>query len=466
MSKSYSDVVLIAHRGKGPTSKLTALEGLGLPDDLPPENSLEAFRAGIREGADGIEMDIFLSKDGVPMVIHDDELNRNVAGAKRAAQTPSADGYLGKVSEHNAEELKKFDLGGGAKIPTLQEVIELVAAENASRKSTGKKNIILNIEFKDKTSGSVDSAVAVVDKAVREELISKQDVIYCSFDHGALEEVVKISEGAQVAPALKTAFLFGEDKVDIEHGWIVPPDTKYRPGAIDDLEKTVRQINQHKGVVVAVDAVLWDIDEPLIAFAETNKLGIHASTSDFRDFKNVVFIANLAEMRKRVSVCFKTDEPAKISSILARAYDAERLDLSRTIIEKVTPVTNKPTVSAPDLSSVKVTSVESIGRIKRLPKPGQAIPKGHIEYILQDVGPNLKKFAEGTEDRGRDFMETKEAASAEASVKEALGTSITSSNMRKSLEAASKKDRKAAYLDSNAAYIANRKKGNSSSISF
>ena len=102
-------VIVVAHRGKGPTSKFTApteqlwvkcrdtgllldkvvpqkiLESFNirLPEYTPPENTIAAFRQGLEEGADGIELDIFLSKDGVPMVIHDDELNRNVSGARR-----------------------------------------------------------------------------------------------------------------------------------------------------------------------------------------------------------------------------------------------------------------------------------------------------------------------------------------------------------------------------------------------
>jgi len=110
---------VVAHRGKGPTSKYTdpkealwmicyqqsklvgeivpqnILEenGIRLPDNTPPENTIAAFRQGLEEGADAIELDIFLSKDGVPMAIHDDELNRNVSGARRAAKR-------GLVEEH------------------------------------------------------------------------------------------------------------------------------------------------------------------------------------------------------------------------------------------------------------------------------------------------------------------------------------------------------------------------------
>ena len=41
-----------------------------------PENTLEAFALAIRQGADGIELDVQLSSDGVPVVIHDETIDR------------------------------------------------------------------------------------------------------------------------------------------------------------------------------------------------------------------------------------------------------------------------------------------------------------------------------------------------------------------------------------------------------
>ena len=41
-----------------------------------PENTLDAFLLAIEQGADGIELDVQLSKDGVPVVIHDETVDR------------------------------------------------------------------------------------------------------------------------------------------------------------------------------------------------------------------------------------------------------------------------------------------------------------------------------------------------------------------------------------------------------
>ena len=75
-----------------------------------PENSLAAFRKAVEAGF-GIELDIQLSKDRIPVVFHDFTLKR-VCGAP------------GKVCDYTYEELQKFSLcGSGQKIPTLEEVL-------------------------------------------------------------------------------------------------------------------------------------------------------------------------------------------------------------------------------------------------------------------------------------------------------------------------------------------------------
>ncbi|MEP6947132.1 MAG: glycerophosphodiester phosphodiesterase family protein [Acidobacteriota bacterium] len=84
-----------------------------------PENTLAAFQMAIAAGADGIEFDVQLSRDGVPMVIHD-------ATLERTGGRPEA------VADLTADELASVDAGSwfgpkfrGERIPTLSEVLEL-----------------------------------------------------------------------------------------------------------------------------------------------------------------------------------------------------------------------------------------------------------------------------------------------------------------------------------------------------
>ena len=88
-----------------------------------PENTLAAFQAAMDVGADMIEFDILLSKDNIPVIIHDDTLNRTTNGK-------------GRVATYTLAELKKLDAGNGETIPTFEELLELT-----------QKKIFLHIEM-------------------------------------------------------------------------------------------------------------------------------------------------------------------------------------------------------------------------------------------------------------------------------------------------------------------------------
>jgi glycerophosphoryl diester phosphodiesterase len=78
-----------------------------------PENTLAAFANAVQMQADLIELDIHLSSDGTPVVIHDATLDRTTDGS-------------GPVNSYTRQELKQFNAGQGERIPTLVEVFELI----------------------------------------------------------------------------------------------------------------------------------------------------------------------------------------------------------------------------------------------------------------------------------------------------------------------------------------------------
>jgi glycerophosphoryl diester phosphodiesterase len=97
--------LVIAHRGRS---------------GVAPENTLEAFRQAIDAGADAIELDVRLTRDGRLAVIHD----------RRVDRTTSGTGVIGKLT---LAEIKEFDAGSwfgpgfkSARVPTLDEVFEEV----------------------------------------------------------------------------------------------------------------------------------------------------------------------------------------------------------------------------------------------------------------------------------------------------------------------------------------------------
>ena len=101
-----------------------------------PENSILAFQEAMKAGADGIELDVWLTKDGKAIVMHDESIDRTSNSS-------------GKQKDMTIEEIKKADLGMGQRIPTLEEVFEALP-----------KDALINMEIKD--IDAVREAVKVV----------------------------------------------------------------------------------------------------------------------------------------------------------------------------------------------------------------------------------------------------------------------------------------------------------------
>lgn len=101
-----------------------------------PENTLAAFALAQQQAADGVELDVHLSADGVPVVIHDRHLDRTTTGR-------------GVVSQFTVAELKQLDAGEGETIPTLAEVFDLCGAD-----------FLYNVELKEYGWGDTGLAAA------------------------------------------------------------------------------------------------------------------------------------------------------------------------------------------------------------------------------------------------------------------------------------------------------------------
>ncbi|MCM3634687.1 glycerophosphodiester phosphodiesterase [Paenibacillus camelliae] len=122
-----------------------------------PENTLRGFRAALELKFTHLEFDVHLTKDGVPVVIHDPTVDRTTNGT-------------GAVKDFTLEELRKLDAGGGEQIPTLEEALLLV-----------KDRMLVDIELKQTGSmhAGLEAAVIEVIKLVD----MKEQVFLTSFDH-------------------------------------------------------------------------------------------------------------------------------------------------------------------------------------------------------------------------------------------------------------------------------------------
>ncbi|MBX6395540.1 MAG: glycerophosphodiester phosphodiesterase [Alicyclobacillaceae bacterium] len=143
-----------------------------------PENTLAAFRRAVSLGVPGIELDVQLSRDGVPVVLHDPTLDRTTDGR-------------GWVGDWTWEELRRLDAGrwfgpafAGERIPSLAEVLSILPPE-----------VWLNIELK-----TAPEAYPGLEERILECVhgAGRCRVLYSSFDHSSLERLQRLDPGASV----------------------------------------------------------------------------------------------------------------------------------------------------------------------------------------------------------------------------------------------------------------------------
>jgi glycerophosphoryl diester phosphodiesterase len=174
-------VIRVAHRGGAA---------------LAPENTLAAFKAGLEQEADALELDVHLSRDGELVVIHD---------AAVARTTNSR----GEVGEMTFAELRLLDASaryfgppvGRQLIPTLQEVVDLA-----------KGRASLQIEIKLRSDGSRYPGIEsrVVETLRRNGMVD--DTVILSFDFPTLTSVKALEQRLRTCALISTAYLQGVGK--------------------------------------------------------------------------------------------------------------------------------------------------------------------------------------------------------------------------------------------------------------
>src|SRR3712207_4614438 len=103
-----------------------------------PENTLAAFRAALEAGAGGLELDVHLTRDGHPVVVHDATVDRTTDG-------------FGAVSGMTLEAVRRLGVGGtGERVPTLREVLDDFPAASVNidikdRDRPGAEKVVLGV---------------------------------------------------------------------------------------------------------------------------------------------------------------------------------------------------------------------------------------------------------------------------------------------------------------------------------
>ncbi len=179
-----------------------------------PENTLEAARIGLDSGADGWELDVRLTRDGVPVVIHDESLLRTTDVARKFEGDPR--GSAGFLVEHfSLEEIRTLDAGswfvdpaGGSRSAAGFGTLRRLAEFDLALYSSGKVRVptlaealaltcrldrLVNVEIK---PGSGDR-VALVDAVLGEIWASGTvaQTTVSSFDHQVVAMVAERESG-------------------------------------------------------------------------------------------------------------------------------------------------------------------------------------------------------------------------------------------------------------------------------
>jgi glycerophosphoryl diester phosphodiesterase len=233
--------LVIAHRGAS---------------TFAPENTLAAFQLAIDAGAEGVEFDVRVAKDGVPVVIHDDDLRRTGLRPERVADLTS--GELANVdigswfnTKYPALANSKF---ARQTVPALTDALDLLKDFNG----------LIYIELKCDEWNCVDLVTAVCE-VIRGSPQLPQMIVK-SFKLGAIPKIRHNLPSAATAALFGSEIMhylrrreylialareFGADQISVHHSLITPRLS--RLGAETNMPLTV-----------------WTVDDPVWVMRRRN----------------------------------------------------------------------------------------------------------------------------------------------------------------------------------------------------
>lgn len=184
MPKNETLPLIVAHRGASAAA---------------PENTLAAFQKAIEAGADGIEFDVRLAKDGAPVVFHDSDLQRMAKRKERVSSFTSAElRNIDVGAWFNSVHSKQADANfSGETIPTLAELLEFL------RGYQGRVYVELKGE-NDELSALVEATAKLLKQS---ELLP--NIILKSF------KLPAVAQARKILPEIRTAALFAPKIVSI-----------------------------------------------------------------------------------------------------------------------------------------------------------------------------------------------------------------------------------------------------------
>jgi glycerophosphoryl diester phosphodiesterase len=194
------------------------------------ENTIAAFEAAIAAGADGIEFDVRLASDGVPVVIHDETLYRT----HRIRQ---------RVADSSVSQLNESD------VPSLAQVFELFSSNN----------LLLYLEMKGKETQLPEECCRLV-----EQYRLRDRVIFECFEHSALQTIKSIDSTLRTAPLFQPPASF-----------IVKRALGIEANEIALHYRLTNKRTVDRARLADLNVVTWTVDDPAWV-KRAQEFGIHA----------------------------------------------------------------------------------------------------------------------------------------------------------------------------------------------
>ncbi|MDY8134794.1 glycerophosphodiester phosphodiesterase [Aquimarina sp. 2201CG5-10] len=213
---------------------------------LIEENTLESIAEALKYNVDGIEIDVHRCKSGELVVIHDETIERTTNGK-------------GKVADYTWSELKRFRTFAGFKIPSLDQVLELVDAK-----------CILNIELKG--IGTALPTIELLERHIKNTNWDYDHFILSSFDHSQLFQIKAVTQkfrlGVLIEESIPSAISIAEE---INAFSIHPP--------VSHLSKNEVELAKTKEYKIFV----WTVNEET-AIEKSKDCKVDAIITDFPNF--------------------------------------------------------------------------------------------------------------------------------------------------------------------------------------
>ncbi|GHU75568.1 glycerophosphoryl diester phosphodiesterase [Clostridia bacterium] len=198
-----------------------------------PENTLPAFSRAVELGADGVELDVQRTLDGVAVVSHDDTISRCSNGS-------------GAISELTLAVLRRYEFTcgksefSGTTIPTLEDVLRLIEPSSLQ----------INIELKKPRQTDPGLVPAVLDLTRAAGMMER--VVFSSFDISLLERT------RALAPDARLGLLFGmRQRAPWEAADSLHAEAMHAPLARARIGEFVKRCHD-QGLQVR----LWTVDAP------------------------------------------------------------------------------------------------------------------------------------------------------------------------------------------------------------